>query len=83
VHHVGDNTVTCLYSADRVACVSRVPHSLQNVAVGLDGAPQEPQENPVAVSPLPPSPLPSTSVSFHRWWTTYVISPCHLRHEVL
>jgi hypothetical protein len=66
-----------------VAFVSRVPHSLQNAAVGLDGAPQEPQENPVAVSPPPPSPLGSTSVSFHRWSTIYVISPCHLRHEVL
>ena len=60
-----------------------VPHSLQNLAVGLDCAPQEPQNSPVAVSPPPPSPLGSTSVSFHRWSTMSVISPCHLRHEVL
>src|SRR5882757_5432990 len=38
-----NNTVTCLYSADWVACVSRVPHSPQNLAVGLDCAPQDPQ----------------------------------------
>src|SRR5271155_2195862 len=58
-------TVTCLYSADWVACVSRAPHSPQNLAVGVVCAPQEPQNNPVAVSPPPPSPLGSTSVSFH------------------
>src|SRR4029077_3430702 len=75
--------VTCLYSADWVACVSRVPHSPQNLAVGLDCAPQEPQNSPVAVSPPPPSPLGSTSVSFHCWSTMSVISPCHLRPEVL
>ena len=28
--------MTCLYSADRVAVVTGVPHSLQNLAVGLD-----------------------------------------------
>src|SRR5271163_1914431 len=39
-------TVTCLYSADRVASVRRAPHSPQNLAVGLDGAPQEPQVSP-------------------------------------
>src|SRR6478672_10261837 len=77
-----NSTVTCLYSADRVAEVTGVPQSLQNLAVGLDGAPQEPQENAVAVSPPPPSPLGSTSVSFHRCSVTSVISPCHLRHEV-
>ena len=65
-----NSTVTCLYSADRVACVSRVPHSPQNLAVGLDCAPQEPQNNLVAVNPPPPSPLGSTSVSCHRWSTT-------------
>jgi hypothetical protein len=65
-HHVGaNNTVTCLYSADWAVCVSRVPHSPQNLAVGPDCAPQEPQNNPVAVSPPPPSRLGSTSVSFH------------------
>ena len=65
------------------ACVSRAPHSLQNLAVGLDWAPHDPQNSPVAVSPPPPSPLGSTSVSFHRWSAMSVISPCHLRHEVL
>src|ERR1700754_1823264 len=78
-----NSTVTCLYSADWVACVSRVPHSPQNLAVGLDCAPQEPQNSAVAVSSPPPSPLGSTSVSFHCWSTMSVISPCHLRHEVL
>jgi hypothetical protein len=29
-------TVTCLYSADRVADATRVPHSLQNLAVPLN-----------------------------------------------
>src|SRR6266403_4827696 len=77
-----NNTVTCLYSADWVADVIGVPHSPQNLAVGLDCAPQEPQNSPVAVSPPTPSPLGSTSVSFHRWSAMSVISPCHLRHEV-
>ena len=60
-----------------------MPHSLQNLAVGLNCAPQEPQTSPVAVSPPPPSPLGSTSVSFHRRFVMSVISPCHLRHELL
>src|SRR5277367_5338431 len=60
-----NRTVTCLYSADRLACVTGVPHSLQNLAATLNLQPQEPQDNPVAVSPPPPSPLGSTSVSFH------------------
>src|SRR5271170_7611060 len=80
-----NNTVTSLYSADWVACASRVPHSPQNFAVGLNCAPQEPQSNPVGVSPPPPSPLGSTSVSFHRW-STMSCPPyhrCDLRHEVL
>ena len=44
-----NSTVTCLYSANRVADARGVPHSLQNLAVGLDCAPQEPQNSPVAV----------------------------------
>ena len=60
-----------------------VPHSLQNLAVGLDCAPQEPQNSPVAGSAPPPSPPGSTSLSFHCWSTMSVVSPCHLRHEVL
>src|SRR4029077_15931310 len=43
----------------------------------------DPHGSPVAVSPPPPSPLVSTSVSFHCWSTMSVISPCHLRDEVL
>ena len=75
-------TVTCLYSADLVAGTRAVPHSLQNLAVVLDCAPHDPQNSPVAVSPPPPSPLGSTSVSFHRRSVMSVISPRHLRHEV-
>ena len=51
-----NSTVTCLYSADRVACASGAPHSLQNLEFGGSSAPQEPQNNPVAVSPPRPSP---------------------------
>src|SRR6476619_4912924 len=78
-----NKTVTCLYSADGVALMRGVPHSLQNLAVVLDCAPQEPQNSPVAVSPPLPSPLRSTSVSCHRCSLMSVRSPCHLRHEVL
>ena len=62
-----NNTVTCLYSADRVVCVSRAPQSMQNLAVGLDCVPQEPQNSPVAVTPPPPSALASTPVPCHCW----------------
>ena len=75
-----NSTVTCLYSADWAARVRRVPHSAQNLAVGPDCAPQEPQNSPGAVSP--PSPLVSTSVSFHRCSAMSVISPCYFRDEV-
>ena len=77
-----NSTVTCLYSADRVACVTGAPHSLQNLEFGRQFVPHDPQNSPVAVSPPPPSPLGSTSVSFHRWSAMSVISLCHLRHEV-
>src|SRR5258705_7842914 len=77
-----NSTVTCLYSADWVACVRGVPHSRQNLAAGLDCAPHDPQNSPVAVSPPTPSPLGSTSVSFHCCSVMFVISPCHLRHKV-
>src|SRR4029077_10852145 len=62
-----NSTVTCLYSADRVACVSGAPHSLQNLELGGSSVPQDPKGTPAAVSTPPPSPLGSTSVSFHRW----------------
>src|SRR6185436_12236608 len=78
-----NSTVTCLYSADRLNCVTGAPHSLQNLEFGGSSVPHDPQSSPVAVSPPPPSRLGSTSVSFHRWSTMSVISPCHLRHEVL
>jgi len=48
------------------------------LAVGIDCAPQDPQNSPVAVSPPPPSRWGSTSVSFHCWSTISVISPCYL-----
>ena len=78
-----NSTVTCLYSADRVTCVTGAPHSLQNLEFGGSSVPHEPQNNPVAVSPPRPSPVFSTSVSFHRYSTMSVVSPCHLGHEVL
>src|SRR4029077_20578587 len=78
-----NSTVTCLYSADRLACVSGAPHSLQNLELGGSSVPHDPHGSPVAVSPPPPSPLGSTLVSFHCWSTMSVISPCHLRHELL
>src|SRR4029077_16962212 len=78
-----NSTVTCLYSADRLTCMTGAPHSLQNLEFGGSSVPHDPQSSPAAVSPPPPSPLGSTSVSFHRWSVMSVISPCHLRHEVL
>jgi hypothetical protein len=42
-------TVTCLYSACSLTGASLVPHSLQNLAVGPDRAPQESQTTPVWV----------------------------------
>src|SRR6478672_12660026 len=78
-----NSTVTCLYSADRVACVTGAPHSLQNLELGGSSVPHDPQNSPVAVSPPPPSPLGSTSVSFHCWSAMSVVSLCHLRHVVL
>jgi len=49
-----------LYSADRVACVSGAPHSLQNLEFGGSSVPHDPQDTPAAVSAPPPSPLGST-----------------------
>ena len=50
---------------------------------GGSSVPHDPHNSPVAVSPPPPSPLGSTSVSFHRWSAMSVISPCGIRYEVL
>ena len=77
-----NSTVTCLYSADRVTGVIGVPHLLQNLAGGA-AVPHDPHDSPVAVSPARPSPLASTSVSFHRCSAMSVISPCHIRDEAL
>src|SRR6476659_8545498 len=78
-----NSTVTCLYSADRVACVSGTPHSLQNLELRGSSVPHDPHGSPAAVSAPRPSPLGSTSISCHRWSAMSVISPCHLRHKVL
>ena len=45
-----NSTVTCLYSADRVAYVSGEPHSLQNLAVVLSWVPHDPHDNAAASS---------------------------------
>src|SRR6478752_11365 len=78
-----NSTVTSLYSADRVECVSGAPHSLQNLELGGSSVPHDPQDTPAAVSAPRPSPLGSTAVSFHCWSTMSVVSLCHLRHIVL
>ena len=61
-----NNTVTCLYSADWVACASRAPHSLQNLAVALNSVPHELQDGPTAVRAPRPCPPSSTSIWCHR-----------------
>src|SRR5215472_9082642 len=76
-----NSTVTCLYSADRLSCVTGAPHSLQNLEFGGSSVPHDPQDSPAAVSA--PRLLSSTSVSCHRWSAMSAISPCHLRREVL
>ena len=55
-------------------CVSRVPHSPQNLAVVLDCAPHDPQNSPVAVSPPTPSPLGSTSVLKHPGFHAHLVT---------
>src|SRR6185295_17935568 len=77
-----NSTVTCLYSADRLSCVTGAPHSLQNLELGGSSVPHDPHGSTVAVSPPPPSPLGSTSVSCHRWSTVSVISPCCRRYHL-
>ena len=71
--------MTCLYSADWVACLRGVPHSLQNLESGGSSVPHDPHGSPAAVSA--PRLLSSTSVSCHRWSTVSAISPRHLRHN--
>ena len=75
-----NSTVTCLYSAERLASVTAAPHSLQNFEFSGSSVPHDPHDSPVAVSPpRPSSSLGSTSVSFHRWSVVSVISRCHQR----
>ena len=69
-----NNTVTCLYSADWVACATGVPHSLQNLAVAPNCVPHDLQERPAAIGAPMPSPESSTSVSCHRW----LVKVCHI-----
>src|ERR1700737_1512649 len=76
-----NSTVTCLYSADRLTCVTGAPHSLQNLEFGGSSVPHNPHGSPAAVSA--PLLLSSPSLSFHRCSTMSVISPCDLRHQVL
>src|ERR1700682_2871806 len=64
-----------------MAVATGVPYSLQNWAVVPNWEPHDPQNGPAAFDP-PPTPLGSTSVSFHRWSTMSVISPRPLPHEV-
>jgi hypothetical protein len=78
-----NNTVTCLYSADVAAGVIGVPHSLQNLEFGGSSVPHDPHDSPDAVTAPRPSPVPPMTVSCHRWSAMSVISPCHLRDEVL
>ena len=66
-----NRTVTCLYSADRLTCVTGAPHSLQNLEFSGSSVPHDPHDTPVAVRAPPPS---STSVSFHRGSTMSFIA---------
>src|SRR5262245_35276695 len=55
-----NSNVTCLYSANRLTCVTAAPHSLQNLAFGGSSVPHEPHDGAVAgraprSSPTPPS----------------------------
>src|SRR5262249_4633928 len=44
-----NNAVTCLYSAERLTCVTGAPHSLQNLEFGGRSTPHEPHDSPEAV----------------------------------
>src|SRR6476659_10052230 len=77
-----NSTVTCLYSAVVAADLTGAPHLLQNCESGGSSLPHDPHNSPAAVTAPRPSPVPSTSVSFHPCSGMSVISPCHLRDEV-
>ena len=77
-----NSTVTCLYSAAVAAGLTGAPHLLQNRESGGSSVPHDPHNSPGAVTAPRPSPVPSTSVSCHRWSAMSVISPWHLRYKV-
>ena len=60
-----NSTVTCLYSADRLTSVTGAPHSLQNLALGTQRVPHDPQDGR-GRQRAGTSALSSTSVSCHR-----------------
>src|SRR5947209_17170264 len=66
-----NSTVTCLYSAERLTSVAGAPQPLQNLEFGGSLVPHEPHDRATTVSPEPPSPSGSTSVSCHRWCRRY------------
>src|SRR6478752_9487461 len=78
-----NKTVTCLYSAVVAAGLTGAPHLLQNRESGGSSVPHDPHNSPAAVTAPRPSPVPSTSVSCHRWSAMSVISLSHLRDGVL
>ena len=77
-----NSTVTCLYSAAVAAGLTGAPHLLQNRESEGSSLPHDPHNSPAAVTAPRPSPVPFTSVSWHRWSAMSVISPCHYRDKV-
>src|SRR6478672_2377403 len=70
-----NNTVTCLYSADRLTCVTGAPHSLQNLELGGSSVPHDPhttaatvmsRRHPTVVHVDIVSPLASQHVPYRR-----------------
>src|SRR5262249_25038807 len=72
-----NSAVTCLYSADRLTCVTGAPHSLQNFELAGISVPHDPHDSQEAViAPRPSSSPPgSTSLSCHRWSDMSPVSP--------
>src|SRR5262249_16409610 len=73
-----NSTVTCLYSADRLPCVTGAPPSLKNLEFGCSSVPHDAHDTAVSAPRVS-----STPISCHCWSTMSVISQCHLRHELL
>ena len=82
MHHVGEQDRHLFVLRCGVSCVTGAPHSLQNLEFAGSSVPHDPHNNPVAVSPPPPSPLGFTSVSFHSLDDVCHIA-LHLRREIL